>query len=392
MGILSVNLPPFAPDYSGVCSFFFPFPALIVIHDGQGCTANYTGFDEPRWYGSRKAVFCSGLRKLDVALGNDAKYIQRICQAAKELKPEIVVLVGSPVPLVAGTDLEGMAREIEDRLGIPTFAFSSNGLGNYLDGISMAGQHLLDRLLIKPIKRTNNRYVNLLGATPLDFSEEMLNEFSNIFLANGWKLRTVLCHKLGLEDVLRLPEAHVNIALNLGGVDLAEWLRQFYGMPYLVGLPVGKQGTKIFFEKLAEVADEESSASYHLLPKGGKKKDGKTLIIYEAVIAHSIAIALAACEPGAWIEVATPFNKLHETIFSQTTLLESEKKLKEALENTDLVRVIADPLFLALLPAESAVEKVPIPHFAVSSHVGQPYVRQYLGENFERNILNRSIR
>ena len=66
---LSLNLPPFAPDYSGVCSALFELGGMIVIHDACGCTGNYTGFDEPRWYGSSSGVYCSALRQIDAILG-----------------------------------------------------------------------------------------------------------------------------------------------------------------------------------------------------------------------------------------------------------------------------------------------------------------------------------
>lgn len=52
MARLSVHLPPFSPDYSGVSSVFFDLPVVVAIHDASGCTGNYTGYDEPRWYGA----------------------------------------------------------------------------------------------------------------------------------------------------------------------------------------------------------------------------------------------------------------------------------------------------------------------------------------------------
>ena len=49
-------------------------------------------------------VYCSGLRELDAVLGNDEKFIRNICEAAKEMHPNFIALVGSPVPMVIGTD------------------------------------------------------------------------------------------------------------------------------------------------------------------------------------------------------------------------------------------------------------------------------------------------
>ncbi|MFQ9086536.1 MAG: hypothetical protein ACLR6H_07100 [Roseburia sp.] len=48
---------------------FFDLGGIIVMHDASGCTGNYTGYDEPRWIGSKSAVFCSGLRRIDAVMG-----------------------------------------------------------------------------------------------------------------------------------------------------------------------------------------------------------------------------------------------------------------------------------------------------------------------------------
>ena len=80
MGRFSFCLPPFAPDYSGVCGALFSLGGMIVIHDAAGCTGNYVNYDEPRWYDGGAMVYCSGLRELDAVLGNDEKLIRNICE------------------------------------------------------------------------------------------------------------------------------------------------------------------------------------------------------------------------------------------------------------------------------------------------------------------------
>lgn len=135
---LSIQLPPFAPDYSGVCSALFALGGLLVIHDASGCTGNYTGYDEPRWYDSRSLLYCSGLREMDAILGNDEKFIQKIENAANNLKPNFLCFLGSPVPMVIGTDLEGIAAELEERTGIPSIGLATTGLHYYDKGISDA--------------------------------------------------------------------------------------------------------------------------------------------------------------------------------------------------------------------------------------------------------------
>ena len=127
-------LVPFAGDYSGVCSALFDLGGMICIHDAAGCTGNYTHFDEPRYYGTNNLVYCTGLRKIDAILGNEDLYKNKIINAAKEMKPKFIAIVGSPVPHIIGFDFKGFAKEIEFLTGIPCFGFPTNGMsGCYKD-------------------------------------------------------------------------------------------------------------------------------------------------------------------------------------------------------------------------------------------------------------------
>ena len=50
---------------------------------------------------------------MDAVLGNDDKFIQMALNAAESLDPTLIAFLGSPVPMIIGTDLEGMAAEAE---------------------------------------------------------------------------------------------------------------------------------------------------------------------------------------------------------------------------------------------------------------------------------------
>jgi hypothetical protein len=58
---LTVRLPPFSPDYSGVCSAWFESGGMMAIHDAAGCSGNYTGCAQPRWYGSIPGLYEKGV-------------------------------------------------------------------------------------------------------------------------------------------------------------------------------------------------------------------------------------------------------------------------------------------------------------------------------------------
>ena len=180
MSKLCITLPPLAPDYSGAASSLFDLGGMIVIHDASGCTGNYVGYEEPRWFNSKTAVFCSGLRHMDAILGTDDVFVERIRAAANSLKPKFIAVLGSPVPMIIGTDFVGLAKDIESKTGIPCFGIATNGLHYYGTGFSQAIIPLIKRFA----RSTRSSYcggaaesdvprgVNILGVTPIDFSLE----------------------------------------------------------------------------------------------------------------------------------------------------------------------------------------------------------------------------
>ena len=97
-------LTPFAPDQSGAVSVFYEFGGIIVICDAGGCTGNICGFDEPRWFESKSALFSAGLRDMDAILGRDDRLVEKLADAATKLDAKFAAIIGTPVPAVIGTD------------------------------------------------------------------------------------------------------------------------------------------------------------------------------------------------------------------------------------------------------------------------------------------------
>lgn len=77
-------LTPFAPDQSGAVSVLYELGGIIVICDAGGCTGNVCGFDEPRWFQNKSAVFSAGLRDMDAILGRDDRLVAKLADAARQ--------------------------------------------------------------------------------------------------------------------------------------------------------------------------------------------------------------------------------------------------------------------------------------------------------------------
>lgn len=93
--------------------------------------------------------------------------------AARDIQPDLMALVGSPVPMVIGADLEGIAVELEERTGIPSFGFDTTGTAYYDRGAFRAAKALMDRYTAKQAAKEAaiERRVNILGALPMDFGK-----------------------------------------------------------------------------------------------------------------------------------------------------------------------------------------------------------------------------
>ena len=103
-------LTPFAPDQSGAVSVLYELGGIIVICDAGGCTGNVCGFDEPRWFERKSAVFSAGLRDMDAILGRDDRLVAKLVDAAEKVEAGFAAVIGTPVPAV---DSERIIRPLK---------------------------------------------------------------------------------------------------------------------------------------------------------------------------------------------------------------------------------------------------------------------------------------
>lgn len=375
---LWITLPAVAPDYSGVCSAMFDLGGISVIHDASGCTGNYTGYDEPRWYGSKAKVFSSGLREMDAVLGRDDKLIDNILKAGELLSPTMYTVIGSPVPMVIGTDMRGIAHELEERSGLPAFGFDMNGLGLYNKGISEALCALIKKLTVKSKEKTK-RGVNILGTTPLDLSANRNAEDLKKTLESwGFQVVGQMMMQATLEQVKDLAKAEVNLVVTRSGLEAAELLKKKFGMPYVVGMPLtGSEAVREALEKTIE--DGEIRV---ITDEAG---DG-VLIVGEQVLANSIRRRIREEKPQAKVTVATLYGLIRQIAADKDLDLAGEESLIQEINSGRYKVIIGDPLIEELIYKESQVKLISLPHVALSSKLYWKHVPELLGNDMDEIV------
>ena len=226
-------LSPFAPDLAGAVSVFFELDGVIVICDAGGCTGNICGFDEPRWFTRKSALFSAALRDMDAILGRDRLLADKLIAAAECSNRKFMAVIGSPVPAVIATDFPALQRMCCKALDIPVMALEASGTKYYEVGASQAYVSIFktfarEHLPVKPGS------VGVLGATPLDYSTlDAAELIKSKFACN------VRVYGMGgtLEDAVTASEVERNIVVSPAGLKAAEYLQKTFNTPYEIAVP-----------------------------------------------------------------------------------------------------------------------------------------------------------
>jgi len=379
MAVLSVYLSPFAPDYSGVSTVMFDLNTVTAMHDASGCTGNYTGYDEPRWYGSKSPIFCSGLREIDAILGDDEKLIRKMLQAAEDLKPDLMSLVGSPVPMVIGSDMQGIAEELQARSGIPSLGFDTTGTAYYDKGVAMATIALLKKFTKK--QEMISGTVNILGANPLDFGKgKNLEVLRNKIKEAGYGITACLSMGYNMDALQKASSAQVNLAVSRAGYLIAEYMYKTYGIPYLCGIPVGEKAGAGYFELLEEVIRTGDNRIQRSTAE--EKGEGEILIIGEQVQSNALREALVTDFGETKVTVACIFGKEAALSSEGDLSLESEREITNEINSGKYRMIIADPFMEQLMEEGNKSVFLKNALYAVSSKVCGDETPDMIGADF----------
>jgi nitrogenase molybdenum-cofactor synthesis protein NifE len=342
------HLSPFAPDQSGAVSALFEFGGLIAICDAGGCTGNICGFDEPRWFTSRSAIFSAGLRDMDAILGRDDKLVAKLQTAMDGTGLAFSAIIGTPVPAIIATDFKALKRMAEKRTGRPAITVATTGTRHYDVGASDAWLELFktfatERLDIDP------GTVGALGASPLDFPTlDAGNLLSAALMKDGWK--TVNCYGMGtgLDAAKNASAAEKNIVVSPAGLAAAKYLQKTFGTPFEVRCPW--------------LPPQVLAA---LPPLAGKK----TLVIHQQFAANAVRDAILKLDPVSQVTVASWFMMEPEFMRDGDFRIESEEAFIEAILNGNYDAIVCDSRLRVALPRTQDFNIIDFPHFAVSGRL-----------------------
>ena len=347
------GLTPFAPDQSGAASVFYELGGILVICDAGGCTGNVCGFDEPRWFRERSAIFSAGLRDMDAILGRDDRLVAKLTDAAEKIDANFAAVIGTPVPAVIATDYRALQRMCEKKTNLPILTVDTNGMELYDVGEEKAWLTLFKTFAGKDVASqkeaseeddsSKKMKIGVLGLTPHDVSDLKIEEK---FRKSENENTHYICYgmRAGIDKVKTAGSADKNLVVAPAALETAKYLEKEFGTPYEVGYPF---------------VDE-------LIPELGYERK-KILIIHQQVIANAIRqeIRTRSDEQNTEVTVASWFMMKSELSEEGDLSLKEEMDYCKLVQNGNYDIVFADENMRGLVPGFKGTF-VNVRHFAVS--------------------------
>ena len=371
-------LTPFAPDQSGAVSVLYELGGMLVICDAGGCTGNVCGFDEPRWFETRSAVFSAGLRDMDAILGRDDRLVAKLADAAEKLDVTFAAVIGTPVPAVIGTDYRALERMLAKKTELPVLTVNTDGMELYDKGeekayLALFGRFAGENVDVEPgnIEKTQTAEscdgkrngknedvsvdiedrprVGIIGMTPQDVSDlKAAEKIRKLYADQG--LRAV-CYGMGdgLKEVKKASLTVKNVVVSPAALKAAQYLQKKFGTPYEIAYPLAPE----------------------LVPEMDYRGK-KILIVQQQVIANAVRkeIEKRTGEKEA-ITTATWFMRKEEILTDLNVDAADDISLKEEDDFISLVEkegydvIFADPCMERMIPGFEGTF-IPLTHFAVS--------------------------
>ena len=368
----------YSADTFGVCSALYELGGLCVMHDASGCNSTYNTHDEPRWYDFDSMVYISGISEMEAIMGDDQKFIDDIIYTAKELNPKFIALAGTPIPTMIGTDFKAIANIVENETKIPTFGFNTTGMNSYVSGSYKAFEALSKRFLKRNDKesRAEKSRVNILGATPLDFSiNNSIKSTVDLLKENDFDVISTWAMGSTLEDIKDAGNAEVNLVISYSGMGAAKYMYEKFNIPYIVGTPFGKEFAKKIVADLKEaIITKENKISYI-----NRKidKNPQITIVGESIMSESLAYAIST-EKNKTVNVISTLETDKNLLLEGDKLKIYEDDIEKELKNSKII--IADPLYRPICPLDSNF--ISLPHEGFSGRIYRDEIP---------NLINKSL-
>jgi nitrogenase molybdenum-iron protein alpha chain len=278
----------------------------VVAHAPIGCFANDAVRDNAgravtaaRKLGDfSNATICTNIQEKDTVYGGAEKLRKALREINRRQHPSVIFITSSCASGIVGDDIESVAQELQDELGIPIVPVACEGFKSKIWSTGFdAAFHGILKYIVQPPEKKQPDLVNIFNFEGTDTFTPLLAKLN---------LRTQYLVPLATKEQLeKISEAACSAQIcETLATYIAHGLEQEYGVPEVKApAPYGINWTDTWLREIAKLTDrtelvEEVIESEHerIRPKLSELKEklgGKTVYIVAGdAYTHNLANAL----------------------------------------------------------------------------------------------------
>lgn len=298
--------------------------AAVVNHAPIGCSNDFFSFNFTYRVGQMERnlpptngrYFSTDIREEDTIFGATKKLEDTVREVFNRVHPNAIFITTSCASGIIGDDVEKVADDLTEELGIPIVACFCEGFKSriWTTGFDSA-YHSIVRKIVKPPRKKTNK-VNIINFWGSHIFDDLLEKL-------GYEAKYIVPFST-VKELEHISEASATIQIcPTLGTYLGAALEQIYDVPEIKSPPAyGISGTDTWLRKLGRVLDREKeieeyieNAHKNIVPKIEKyreKLEGKTAYV-TAGAAHGHALIALLRELGLNVQGAAIFH--HDPVY-----------------------------------------------------------------------------
>ncbi len=261
---------------------------IPIVHSNAGCSVqeylggNLAGAGVGSGHLSGLEIASSNVSEKQIIFGGTSRLREEIKNTVKVLAGDLYIVLSGCSTEIVGDDIPAMTKEAKEQ-GFPVIHVSTPGFrGDVREGYKLLFKGIVDQLgeIGGEQGEKVTGLVNILGVIPEQdvFWEGNLDRVKRLFESVGVKANTLFGFGQSIENWKLIGSAQLNIALSPWGIDVAKYLEEKYGTPFLeVGnIPSGFEDSRDLLVQTGEklgldpgpirniIQSEEDRLSYDL--------------------------------------------------------------------------------------------------------------------------------
>lgn len=237
---------------------------VCLIHGPQGCTFfnrnavyhlngyNRSGIFIPK-------IFTTGISEDDVIFGGRTKLSQAIYEIKQDFNPEAIFLFNCCVSELIGEDIDGVANELSEELGIRIIVIHSAGFkGDHKDGFIIGCDTIFHHFCTAKLPAVDDS-VNILGEFNVD--QKTSQELRYYLASVGIRVISSIPSVCTIDELRLSTSAKLNIVYcGNAAKRLAMHFEETYGTPFTGtwGELYGCENVKKFYDTIFEFFGKSS--------------------------------------------------------------------------------------------------------------------------------------